>query len=296
MFQITPNVYVNTEFTLPLPSRGSNNGFVVTKEGIVMIDTPMLPSYAVKWREEIAKKGEVRYLINTEHHTDHIAGNYFFSSQPIVSSQGVRDMFSASIEDVSSHERRLQAVEESMDVKDYILWRWRDMDPEGMKFAPDFQPAPPPITFTEKLTLYVGDHTFELMSLPGHSPYQIGVYVPEEKVIFTGDNFIYGWQSSMAHCYPKEWIESLNKIEAMDVEFIVPGHGPNVGNKADLREYKEFIQMAIDTVQDAIDRGISKEEAAATISFEDEEHRPARHPGAEQQRMNVVRLYDMLTK
>ena len=242
------------------------------------------------------QRGEVRYLINTEHHTDHVAGNYFFSGQPIVSSQGVRDMFSAPIEYVSSHERRQKAMAASMDLRDYIFWRWQDMDPEGIALAPNFQPMPPTITFTERLTLYVGDHTFELMRLPGHTPYQIGVYVPQEKVIFTGDNFIYGWQSSMTHCCPMEWIESLKKIEAMDVDFIVPGHGANVGNKADLREFRTFIQGAINTVQDAINRGISKEEAAATISFEDEEHRPARHPGAEQQRMNIIRLYEMLPK
>ena len=79
----------------------------------------------------------------------------------------------------------------------------------------------------------------------------------------------------------------------MDVDFIVPGHG-EVGDKIALREFTAFIQGAIDTVRQAIDQGMSKEEAAERISFEG--LRPARHPGTEQQQMNVLRLYEMLSK
>jgi glyoxylase-like metal-dependent hydrolase (beta-lactamase superfamily II) len=43
-----------------------------------MFDSPMVPRTAVQWRGEIAKKGEVRYTINTHHHVDHTTGNFFF--------------------------------------------------------------------------------------------------------------------------------------------------------------------------------------------------------------------------
>ena len=60
MQKITDNVYVETEY------RGCNPGFVVTKEGVVMINTPMIPTDATRWCDEIAKYGPVRYLINTD--------------------------------------------------------------------------------------------------------------------------------------------------------------------------------------------------------------------------------------
>ena len=72
MQKISDNVYTETE----LP--GCVHGFVVTKEGVVMIDTPQTPTDAVRWRDEIAKHGTVRYLINTEPHEDHFRGNHFF--------------------------------------------------------------------------------------------------------------------------------------------------------------------------------------------------------------------------
>ena len=84
MYQPTENVYVETAFP------GSNNTFVVTGEGIVMIDTPQMPGDAMKWREEIAKHGKVKYIINTEPHGDHISGNYFFEGT-VVAHDGVRD-------------------------------------------------------------------------------------------------------------------------------------------------------------------------------------------------------------
>lgn len=60
MQQLTKNVFVETGV------RGCNHGFVKTADGIVMIDTPQKPTDALKWRDEIARHGEVRYIFNTE--------------------------------------------------------------------------------------------------------------------------------------------------------------------------------------------------------------------------------------
>ena len=78
MKQIGANFYVEDRFSLSPGYHGCNPAFVTTAEGVVMLDTPMLPTDAVEWRKEIAKRGEVRYIINTHHHLDHITGNFFF--------------------------------------------------------------------------------------------------------------------------------------------------------------------------------------------------------------------------
>ena len=69
MERVTANVFTNTKL------RGSNPSFVVTSDGVVAIDTPQLPSRAVEWRAVAESHGPIRYLINTEHHVDHIFGN-----------------------------------------------------------------------------------------------------------------------------------------------------------------------------------------------------------------------------
>ena len=79
--------------------------FVTTSEGVVMINvSPMFPTDAVKWRDYIKKRGEVRYIINTDYHIDHITGNYFFPGT-VVSHQGVRDMLAGPITNIVASER-----------------------------------------------------------------------------------------------------------------------------------------------------------------------------------------------
>jgi cyclase len=72
MQQISDSVFIENNF------RSCNTGFVITKEGIVLIETPMVPSEAKKWNEEISRYGELRYVINTEPHYDHAFGNCWF--------------------------------------------------------------------------------------------------------------------------------------------------------------------------------------------------------------------------
>ena len=93
MQQLTPNIYVDTQFIIPVSGPGPygcNPSFVVTSEGVVLIDTPALPTYALKWRDEISKRGEIKYIINTEYHPDHISGNYFFPGT-VVAHEGVKN-------------------------------------------------------------------------------------------------------------------------------------------------------------------------------------------------------------
>ncbi|MFH1169506.1 MAG: MBL fold metallo-hydrolase, partial [Chloroflexota bacterium] len=101
MKQISSKVYVEDQWSVPPRCRGSNWGFVTTSAGIVMIDSPMVPRTAVEWRDKIAEMGEVRYLIDTHHHVDHITGNFFFPGE-VVSSEGVRQMFTAPFEKVGN--------------------------------------------------------------------------------------------------------------------------------------------------------------------------------------------------
>jgi len=88
MQQVTPSVY--TETTV----RGCNPSYVNTGDGVVVIDTPQLPTRAVAMRKEAESHGPIRYLINTEHHVDHIFGNYYFKGAGlVVNHQGVYDNF-----------------------------------------------------------------------------------------------------------------------------------------------------------------------------------------------------------
>ena len=263
-----------------------------------MIDTPMMPTDALKWGADAARHGEIRYIINTHHHIDHTAGNFFFPGT-VVSHQGIRESFYGPVKSVMNVKQREDAVKAGQGPIENIRLLVEEYDPEGLALMNNYQLRAPSITFTEKLSLKVGRHTFELYRHPGHTSSHIGVYIPEEKVFFAGDNFTNRTQPSLAYCLPFDWVDSLKKIEAMAIEAVVPGHGETC-DKSEVREFRLFIQQCIDTVQKAVARGMSKEDAVRTISFEKlypkDRSNPPVHPGAEQQRRNVLQLYDVLER
>lgn len=271
MQKITANVYAETGF------RGCNPGFVVTREGVVLIDTPQMPADAVAWRKEVAKRGAVRYVLFTEPHGDHFSGAHFFPGT-VIGHEGTRQaMLAASASQ--------------------FIDRMKERAPESLPLLEGFRFRPPEITFTEKLSLHVGDHTFQLIHMPGHTPYQSAVYIPEEKVIFTSDNVFGRVQAWLVQSVPFEWLESLKRLQALGDNTLVPGHG-SICDSGYLPEMSAFIQDWIDAVNGAISRGLSLEEAQRQVSLLD---RYPMEPGSEAmaqmvQTGNVARLYEVLKK
>ncbi len=267
--QVTENVFVDTGF------RGSNVGYVTTSDGVVMIDSPELPRQALSWRAEIAGKGKPIYLINTEYHPEHVAGNFFFDTVTI------------------AHERTASAMSrlDPQQLKPHLI----EMDPTGEPLLGDYFVRLPRITFSQHLTLQLGGLTFKIFHLPGHTLGQTAVLVPEERVVFTGDNVVFRRQAFLYDADPDTWLDSLGILMNLDVDYVVTGRGEVCG-RADLPEMAQFISDWVASVENAKRRGLSREDASETISFLD------RYPsaidqeksGQEVQKLNVVHLWDIV--
>jgi len=268
MKQITDNVYVETGY------RGCNPGFVVTSDGVVMIDTPQRPTDALKYRSEIEERGTVRYLINTEPHGDHYAGNCFFAAT-CVAHQGTREVMEQA--SLAQLKERLKLI-----------------DPDYAPGLDSFSIHLPTITFRQSVRLYVGDHEFELIHLPGHTASQTAVFVPQERVVFTGDNIFYKLPAFLHEALPNEWLNSLESLKQLDADLIVPGHG-EVCSPEYLDEQASFIREWISAIKEAVTKGWSIEEAEKRISFLD------RYPADEEMqevakelhKMSIVHLYTL---
>ena len=270
MRKIAPNVYTE------ISSRGCNFSWVVTKEGVVIIDTPPVPSDAVKWREEISKYGPIRYVINTEPHMDHFAGNAFLGGT-VIGHDGVREAISkAPLEQLQDMIKRFA--------------------PESPPPARDFRFRLPDITFSQNLTLHLGEHTLKLINMPGHTPFQAMVYVPEEKVVFTSDNVVYKVAPYLHQSVPFSWLDSLQKMQEMEADVFVPGHG-NVCDKSGLKDMSTLIQSWIDTVQKALDAGMNLEQAKKQVTMVGRFPYLTRDARTEMiEGMNITRLYEVLRK
>lgn len=273
MQRLTDNVYVECYI------KGCNPSFITTGEGVVLIDTPQFPLDAVRWREEIARHGRAAYLINTEPHVDHISGNFFFQEPTVIGHRNLPERFERSI-------GTLEVLNE----------RTRQADPEGVWLLQGYQyNKQPTVTLDDEMTLQLGDHTFQIKYLSGHTNCELAVICPQERVAFVSDNVFCRVQTFLQEAYPLEWLAALQTISTWDVDYIVPGHG-EVCTKDYLPEQAAVVEEWVETVRRAIDRGLTKEQAAAEISFLD------RLPmgqgldflGPWVQRANVWRLYDVL--
>jgi glyoxylase-like metal-dependent hydrolase (beta-lactamase superfamily II) len=228
---------------------GCNPGFVATDDGVVMIDTPQQPIDAVRWRERMLEHGPIRHLINTEPHPDHILGNAYYPGVEVIAQDELADRYRQAVPSMTSDER-LEAMKTS------------DPDSVWLLAHPSFPPNPPTRTFTHELTLGLGGHTFHLLRLPGHTSCQTAMHVPEEGVVFTGDNVFCRSKTFVQEADPWDWLASLERIRDLDVDTIVPGHGEPC-DRSYLSEQAEILQRWIEAVERLVDRGLSEEEAVA---------------------------------
>jgi cyclase len=237
MRRVGPHSYTEVYFA------GCNPSFVETSDGYVMIDSPQQPIDAVRWREQMEDKAPIRYLINTEPHGDHISGNAYFTNTQIVGQVKLQECF----------ERYLYAFGSLDDKRE----RFKETDPDSVWLVghPDYPAVnPPTLTFDDALTLHLGNHTFNIIHMPGHTAPQTSVLVPEEGVVFTGDNVFHRCRSWLQECDPWEWLAALNSIAALDVETIVPGHGEPCG-KAYLKEQGQIVENWVGYVERFVERG-----------------------------------------
>jgi cyclase len=262
MQHVTGGVYTDTTL------RGCNPSYVVTSDGVVVIDTPQLPTRAVAMRTEAESHGPIRYLINTEHHVDHIFGNYYFrGAGAVVNHRDLWDRFMVVYPELDPFAYAYESIPGDHP-------RGTDLDaPEAVALWPDRDeyyrdPNKGTIVFTGDLTLYVGDHTFDCLHTPGHTPGQLAVHVPEERIVFTGDTIFSGCQTWLMTSDVERWLDALERIRTLDVDLIVPGHGPVV-TKQYLDVQRSHLLEWKTAVATAIARGWSREETVERVNFKD---------------------------
>ena len=272
MKQLTRNVMVETG------QRGSNHGLVTTSDGLVLIDGPHKPSDALRLKAEIERRGQpLRYILNTEPHGDHWTSNAYFDA-PVVAHAGVR-------------KRILET-----DIPD-MLTRVATFGPGEGKLLEGYRANAPVITFDNEMTLHVGDHTFRLVSMPGHTPYQAAVIVEDDGVVFTSDNIFCQCHTWLQEADPSRWLTALDSLRGLSQDTFVPGHGP-VCDKRYLAEQGAFIQEWVDYVRGAAGKGMTRDEAvrnltAMTDRYPMDVEQDGMAPRVMQ--MNAANLYDYVT-
>jgi cyclase len=230
----------------------SNSAFLVTDEGVLVIDTRQHPAHGRDLIERIRKVTDkpIKWVVVTHAHGDHYYGNPAFKAigATIIAH---KDTMAGMIKNETAEFKRRQRFFKTM-----------QLDPNEVKtILPD-------VTFDSRFTIQLGNRTVEIMHLgPGQNPGDTLVHFPHARALYVGGPFARKNWSNMSFTPSVEgWVALLKRIAAMDVDIYLPGHG-DVGTKQDVLDEAKLLADFQAEVKAAIARGVSKEEAAKTLRF-----------------------------
>lgn len=224
-------------------------GFIVDRDGVVIIDTLMTASLANHLMDEVRRVTDapVRHIINTHWHGDHVFGNAVLPQVPIIAHDTCRD-------DLLSEWEGHRAF-----LRDLYPALWPEMEP--------LQATPPDVTFETKATLHLASRSVELLFLGrAHTRGDIVAYLPDIGVAFAGDLSFHKYIPNARDGFPADWTTASARLEELGADVIVPGHGP-LGTNADLHEMTECLDMVVGQVQKSYAEGLTEDQARDALDL-----------------------------
>jgi len=245
--QVAPDLYFLYD------DLSSNSAFLVTDEGVLVIDTRQHPAHGRDLIERIRKITDkpVKWVINTHAHGDHFYGNPAFKAvgATIIAH---RDVAAGMVKNEQLEFKRRLAFFKSL-----------QLDPAEVKTVL------PDVTFDSRVTIKLGGRVVEIMYLgPGQNPGDTLVYFPHARALYVGGPFAnHNWSNMSFTPSMDGWIAMLQRIAAMDnVDLFLPGHG-DVGTRADVLDEAKMLSEVQAGVKAAIAAGMSREEIVKNLRF-----------------------------
>jgi cyclase len=267
--ELAPNVYAYIQAGGPGRDNVSvsNAGLIVGDGGLMVIDSLAAPMHTRAFVNAIRKVSDkpFRHLLNTHHHSDHVNGNQYIVGAEIVGHPYCRDEVVKMIPGPAK-------------------WPKRD----GWSDGTDDRVILPPVTTSDgKMTYYYAKNTVDVFPMaPAHTWGDLVVYLPQHKILFAGDVAFFYVAPFCQNAHPSKWIAWCQTVEQMDVDVIVPGHGP-IGSKEELAEMRGYLELLKVEARKRFDAKMTPGKAAADIRMGKYEN----WIGPERIIMDTVRFY-----
>jgi len=263
----------------------TNSVVVINDEDVVVFDSPTRAVTAKAVIAEIRKlTGKpVRVLVNSHWHQDHWSGNdeyvRAFPGLRIVASEGTRDYmkrmgaayFAKSVETGLKQRReelaaaiRTGKLPDGSTLTPAIRAQKEESISQREQFMKEVAALPrvlPNVVYRDEMAFWSGRREFRLMSVTGDATASTVLYLPGDRILATGDVLVSPengqgpppWTTNSYAVTP--WLESLRRLDALDVAWIVPGQGPSMRGTAYLRRTIELMAAVIDQVHAALESG-----------------------------------------
>lgn len=231
----------------------SNNAWLVTDGGVLLIDTRQHPRRAEELLAAIRRTTDkpVRWVINTHAHGDHYFGNSVFKRE------GATFIAHRDTAGMMDHHFGLEMKRRQG------YFKQRQFDPKDVALVR------PDITFDSTLTLTLGGRTIELLYIgAGQNPGDTFVRFPKERVLFAGGPFSKNsWPNPSFTPSMSDWVGILRKIAAMEIDVYLGGHG-DIGKKDDVLQEARMLEDFDRGMREAVAKGMSREDIIKSVKFE----------------------------
>lgn len=216
-----------------------NTGFVVTEDGVLIIDTGPSLKYGLEMKAAIKTITDkpIKYVLNTHHHPDHFLGNQAFADSDILALPKTNEQLALHGEAFADNMYRLvgdwmRSTEVQLPTKDIEV---------------------------DAITL--GSHRFSLMPFTGHTGSDLVVFDRKTGVLFASDMVFFQRALTTPHTPGLNvWFEEIERLEALDYKYLVPGHGPITTDKRPLKQMKRYLTWLDETLTQSAKAGLSMTE------------------------------------
>ena len=196
-----------------------NSGIVIGDDAVMVIDTQATPAMAedvIRRIREVTDK-PIKYVVLSHYHAVRVLGASAYQPEHIIASQDTRDLIvERGEQDKASEIGRFPR-----------LFRNVESVPAGMTW--------PTLTFTGKMTLWLGKLEVQLIQLGrGHTKGDTVVWLPQDKVLFSGDLVEFDATPYAGDAYFQDWPKTLDNIAALKPQALVPGRGAALQGAADV--------------------------------------------------------------
>jgi glyoxylase-like metal-dependent hydrolase (beta-lactamase superfamily II) len=216
-----------------------NTGIVIGDDAVMVIDTqatPVMAQDVIRRVREVTDK-PIRYVTLSHYHAVRVLGASGYRPEHIISSRDTYDLIvERGEQDMKSEIERFPRLFRAVESVPGLTW--------------------PTIVFERRMTLMMGKLRVEIMQLGrGHTKGDTVVWLPQEKILFSGDLVEYDATPYTGDAYLTDWPATLDAIAALQPEKLVPGRGASLRTPAEVKAGLDGTRAFVTTMFDAVKRG-----------------------------------------
>jgi len=186
-----------------------NTGIVIGDDAVMVIDTqatPVMAQDVIRRIREVTDK-PIKYVVMSHYHAVRVLGASAYGAQEIIASQDTRDLIvERGAQDMKSEIERFPRLFRAVETIPGLTW--------------------PTLTFVGKMTLWLGKLEVQLLQLGrGHTKGDTVVWLPQQKILFSGDLVEFGATPYAGDAYFQDWPATLDNLAALQPVALVPGRG-----------------------------------------------------------------------